>query len=216
MSNQTNNLLNRNRIPFFICSLLFFSYYLTMYLVPPPPNETNLLQKWILDWKLYLQIADEILIFAVLALIPSIYQLANPWRKEESTTALFASGLVFFLVVPMFVLVDLLIGRLVYPVNSYPLSEDTIVFLLSMQVGTMHMISLVLALAILLYSISYRNKNKNGSLILVFGVLTFGFQMIASYSWLISPGVLLFCQLSFPIWILFVGISFVKVDSINL
>lgn len=208
MTNQTNNLLNRNRIPFFICSLLFLSYYLTMYLVPPPPNETNLLHKWIFDWKLYLQIADEILIFAVLALFPVIYILGNPWKKEESTTALFASGLFFLLVVPMFVLVDLLIGRLVYPVNSYPLSEDTIVFLLSMQVGTMHMISLVLALAILLYSVSYRNKNKNGSLILVFGVLTFGFQMIASYSWLISPEVLLFCQLSFPIWILFVGISF--------
>ncbi|PJZ86554.1 hypothetical protein CH366_05625 [Leptospira harrisiae] len=195
--------------------MLFLSYYLTMYLVPPPPNETNLLQKWILDWKHYLQIADEILIFAVLASLPVIYILGNPWKKEEPPMVLFASGLFFLLVVPLFVFLDLLIGRLVYPVNVYPLSEDTIVFLLSMQVGTMHMISLVLALAILLYSIFYRKKNKNGSLILVFGILTFGLQMIASYSWLLAPEVLLFCQLSFPIWILFAGITFVKEESFS-
>ncbi|MCW7522421.1 hypothetical protein [Leptospira soteropolitanensis] len=59
----------------------------------------------------------------------------------------------------MFVLVDLLIGRLVYPMNVYPLTVETIVFILSLQVGTMHMISLVLALAILLYSFSFRKEN---------------------------------------------------------
>lgn len=194
---------NRKRLPFLLSSLLFASYYVVFYLIPSPPNEVSQLSKWILDWKIYLQIADEILIFAVLALIPSIYQLANPWRKEEPPTALFASGLIFLLVVPMFVLVDLLIGRLVYPVNVYPLGEETIVFLLSLQVGTMHMISLVLALAILLYSISFR-KRKGSGLIFVFGIFTFGFQILASYSWILSPELLLVCQLSFPIWLVFV------------
>ncbi|WP_244309949.1 hypothetical protein [Leptospira mtsangambouensis] len=200
MDQVTKPIRNRKLLPFLLSSLLFASYYFVFFLIPSPPNEVSQLHKWILDWKLYLQIADEILIFAVLALIPSIYRLANPWRKEESPTALFASGLIFLLVVPMFVLVDLLIGRLVYPVNVYPLGEETIVFLLSLQVGTMHMISLVLALAILLYSISFR-KRKEGRFVFAFGILTFGFQILASYSWILSPEILLVCQLSFPTWL---------------
>ncbi|TDY71931.1 hypothetical protein CLV96_0910 [Leptospira meyeri] len=194
---------NYKRLPFLLSSLLFASYYFVSFQIPSPPNEINQLQQWILDSKFYLQIADEILIFAVLALLPSIYLLTNPWKKEESPSALFASGLFFLLVVPMFVLVDLLIGRLVYPVNVYPLTVETIVFILSLQVGTMHLVSLVLALAILLYSFSFR-KRKGGGLVFVFGIFTFGFQILASYSWIISPGVLLFCQLSFPIWLVLV------------
>lgn len=112
----------------------------------------------------------------------------------------------------MFVLVDLLLGRLVYPVNVYPLTVDTIVFLLSLITGTLHMISLVLALAILLYGISFRSKT-GGGLVLSLGILVFGFQIIASYPWLLSPRVLLFCQLSFPIWLFSTGFYSVKNEN---
>ncbi|TGM58150.1 hypothetical protein [Leptospira vanthielii] len=195
--------------PFFIASLLFATYFVLSYLVPSPPSDTAQLHSWITEWKTFLQIADEILIFATLSLLPSIYTLANPIKENQPPLVLFASGLFFLLVVPMFVLVDLLLGRLVYPVNVYPLAIDTIVFILSLIAGTMHMISLVLALAILLFSISFRKKTW-GSLVLVIGIFVFGFQITASYPWLVSPGVLLLCQLSFPIWLLSIGFYFAK------
>lgn len=198
--------------PFLISSLLFAAYFVLLYLVSSPPNDTAHLHTWIAEWKTYIQIADEILIFATLSLLPSIYTLANVNQKNESPVALFASGLFFILVVPMFVLVDLLLGRLVYPVNVYPLAVDTIVFLLSLITGTMHMIFLVLALAILLFSISFRKKTW-GSLVLVMGIFVFGFQITASYPWLLSPGVLLLCQLSFPIWLLSIGFYFAKNEN---
>ncbi|MBM9546762.1 hypothetical protein JWG40_07030 [Leptospira sp. 201903074] len=199
--------------PFLISSLLFATYFVLLYLVSSPPNDTAHLHTWITEWKTYIQIADEILIFATLSLLPSIYTLANVNQKNESPATLFASGLFFLLVIPMFVLVDLLWGRLVYPVNVYPLAVDTVVFILSLIAGTMHMISLVLALAILLFSISFRKKTWGG-LILVSGILGFGFQIIASYPWLLTPGILLFCQLSFPIWLLFWGFYHIKIENI--
>ncbi|WP_244936939.1 hypothetical protein [Leptospira brenneri] len=104
----------------------------------------------------------------------------------------------------MFVLLDLLIGRLVYPVNSYPLTKDSMIVYLSLITGTEHMISLVMALAILLFSISFRKQTKGG-MVFVVGIVTFGLQIIASFSWLISPGLLLLCRLSFPIWLVLAG-----------
>lgn len=211
LETKSKNSLGKG-FPFLIASLLFAIYFVLSCLVPSPPSDTAQLHSWITEWKTYIQIADEILIFATLALLPSIYTLANPIKENESPLVLFASGLFFLLVVPMFVLVDLLLGRLVYPVNVYPLSEETIVFLLSLITGTMHMISLVLALAILLFSISFRKKTWGG-LVLVMGILVFGFQITASYPWLLSPGVLLLCQLSFPIWLLSIGFYFAKNEN---
>ncbi|WP_232374050.1 hypothetical protein [Leptospira chreensis] len=162
MAHSKNHNSLKNGFPYFIASFLFVIYYLLLYLVPPPPNDTSQLHAWISEWKTYLQIADEILIFATLALLPSIYTLTNPRKQNQSPVALFASGLFFLIVIPMYVLVDLLFGRLVYPVNVYPLSEDSIVFILSLISGTNHMISLVTALAIVLYSKAFRKKSGGG------------------------------------------------------
>ncbi|MGE8722340.1 hypothetical protein ACO2KH_13470 [Leptospira terpstrae] len=212
MPERTDQNFFKQGFPFFIASLLFATYYIFLYLVPTPPSETSQLFTWITEWKIYIQIADEILIFATLSLLPCIYTLINPLNEYRSPIALFASALFFLLLVPMFVLVDLLLGRLVYPVNNYPMSVDAIVFTLSLISGTMHMISLVLALAILLYGFSFRKKPRGGLFVLS-GIFGFGFQIIASYPWLIPPGVLLFCQLSFPIWLLSFGFYFLMNEN---
>lgn len=212
MPERTNQNFFKQGFTFFIASLLFATYYIFLYLVPTPPFETSQLFTWITEWKIYIQIADEILIFATLSLLPCIYTLINPLKENHSPSALFASALFFLLLVPMLVLVDLLLGRLVYPVNNYPMSVDTIVFTLSLITGTMHMISLVLALAILLYGFSFRKKPWGG-LFFLLGIYGFVFQIIASYPWLISPGVLLFCQLSFPIWLFSFGFYFLMNEN---
>ncbi|TGL03365.1 hypothetical protein EHQ43_16460 [Leptospira bouyouniensis] len=211
MNEIVNKSYTLKGLPFFIASLLFAIYYSLLYIVPPPPSETSHLHLWIMEWKFYLQIADEILIFATISLLPAIYTLTNVRLIIESKLSLFASGLFYLFIIPLFVLVDLLLGRLVYPVNVYPLTADTIVFILSFITGIMHMISIMLALAILLYGVSYR-KNTLGSLILVTAILGFGFQMIASYPWLLTPGILLVCQLSFPIWLFLIGLYLIKVE----
>jgi len=189
---------------FLMASILLLIYYILSYFVPSPPPEISLLKSWIQEWKTLIQIADEILIFGVLALIPSILVLTPPWKQRQSRLSLFASALFLVVLLPLFVLLDLLLGRLVYPVNSYPMTEDTIVFLLSLIVGTNHMISLVLALAIFFYSVSLR-KQKGGNLLLGFGIFVSCLQIFASFPWLLSAEFLLFCQLGFPIWFLWVG-----------
>ncbi|XDD47715.1 hypothetical protein AB3N60_06445 [Leptospira sp. WS39.C2] len=212
MKELVNKYYTQKGLPFFIASLLFAIYDSLLYIVPPPPSETSDLHSWITEWKPYLQFADEVLIFATISLLPAIYTLTNVRQKHESKLSLYASGLFYLFIIPLFVLVDLLLGRLVYPVNVYPLTVDTIVFILSFITGIMHMISIILALLILMYGVSYRKKTM-GSLILVAAILGFGFQMIASYPWFLTPGVLLVCQLSFPIWLLFIGIYLIKIES---
>ncbi|BDA78977.1 hypothetical protein LPTSP3_g19070 [Leptospira kobayashii] len=192
-------------ISFIFSGFLFLSYFILSNLVPVAPSDKLLLNDWIEEWKFFIQMMDELLIFATVFLMPSIYVIARILNANHSPLALIASFIFMFLIVPIFILIDLLVGRLVYPVFNYQMSNDIILFILSLSVGSMHCISLLLSISIFLFTLSFRNQYHDIFLIII-GVLTSICQIVGAYPWLINSKLNLICQLSFPIWLIYIGI----------
>jgi hypothetical protein len=195
-------------LSFLISGVLFSAYFITTSFVPVVPLNSAKVFDWINEWKLYIAIADELLLFATAFLLFSVYILAKILQANQFPLVLAGCTIIQFLAIPMLLLIVLLQGRLVYPVYNYPLSADMVYFISGLSIGAMHACSILFAVSIFLLSLSFRK------IIAVFiGVLLFCCQLISAYPWLLNSTSNLLCQLTFPLGLLLNGILlFVNVN----
>lgn len=79
----SGNLIKFGGITFILPGVLFFAQYLFMMPVPAPPLPEAELMSWLQEWRFNLSMADEVLIFAALLLIPSIVALYRLLVKAD-------------------------------------------------------------------------------------------------------------------------------------
>ncbi|MNC07134.1 hypothetical protein D3C76_149870 [compost metagenome] len=187
-----------------ISGILFFAQYLFLLPMPSPPLTDAELMIWLRDWRFNLSMADELLFFATLLLIPSIVALYRVLLKVEPIKASLGCGLLA-VVIPVHLFLVIILGRLVYPVYELELSPDIYKFALSIYHGGMHSAALILGASTLILSFVIRKSPIDRSVAYV-GFVAGILDLVSSYSWLIGTGLMVVCQLFFSAWFVLLGI----------
>lgn len=102
-------------IAFILSGILFLGVSLFLLPVPSPPLSDTELMNWLEEWRFNISMADELLFFAALMLIPSIAGLFRILVNVDKLKALLGCGLLA-VTVPVYIILDSILGRLVYPV----------------------------------------------------------------------------------------------------
>lgn len=184
--------------------MLFLLQYLLLLPLPaPPPADVELLD-WLLKWRFNLAMADEVLFFAALALIPSIAALHRVLAKTDRIKAMWGCG-VLAVVVPIDLVLDIFLGRLVYPVYHLELSPDICRLVLSLYYGGMHLVSILLSVSIIPLSVAIR-KSELGRAAAYLGLATGVLELVGAFPWLIGSVLTFAIQLLSVAWLVVIGI----------
>jgi hypothetical protein len=187
-----------------LSGILFLAQQLFLLPVPHPPAPDGELLAWLAEWKLQLSMADELLVFAALLLIPAVVAIYRVLAKTDLIKALLGCGLLA-LNVPVYMILVVVLGRLVYPVYDIELSPESYRLVLSLYYGGLHLAFLIFGLAIILLSFAIR-KSPIGKPAAYLGFLTGVLAFAGAYPWLMGNGAVLAIQLVFTAWLMLVGI----------
>ncbi|MEC0167986.1 hypothetical protein [Paenibacillus graminis] len=153
-------------IALILSGILFLAQYLFLLPMPSPPLTDAELMAWLQNWRFNLSMADDLLFFAALLLIPSIVALYRLLVIVEPVKASLGCGLLA-VVIPVHLFLVIILGRLVYPVYGLELSRDIYKLVLSIYHGGIHSVALILGAA----AIVFRNQKKcNWQACSVFGI----------------------------------------------
>jgi hypothetical protein len=205
------NIIKFGGITFIIAGILFFVQYLFFLPLPSPPLVDKELITWLTRWRFNISMADEVLLFAALFLIPSIVALYQSLVKGDKIKALVGCG-ILALTIPIYVFLDIILGRLVYPVYNLEFSPDIYKLILSIYYGGMHMIAILLCLATTILCFAIR-KSAIGKPAANIGFIVAIFDLIGAFPWLIGNVVVFISQLLFSAWFIFLGIRLLRVSE---
>ncbi|CAH1193984.1 hypothetical protein PAECIP111892_01372 [Paenibacillus auburnensis] len=198
-------------IAFILSGILFLGVSLFLLPVPNPPLSDTELMNWLEEWKFNISMADELLIFAALMLIPSIAGLYRILVKVDKLKALLGCGLLA-VTVPVYIILDSILGRLVYPVYDIELSPDIYRLVLSIYYGGMHTVAIILCIATILLSLVIR-KSVLGKPVAIVGFVTALLDLIGAFPWLTGSIVFFVCQVASVLWFVFVGVRMISKNN---
>jgi hypothetical protein len=211
-----NNIITIGGITWIISGILFLVQ--NLFLLPlqgPPALEADLLV-WLEKWKFNISMADEVLLFAALFLIPAIFSLYQFLVRTDKVKAIMVCGLLASSI-PIFIFLDIILGRLVYPVYNLELSADIYKLVLSIYYGGMHLVAIVFSIATLLLSIAIR-KSEHGKAIVYFGFVVAVADLISAFPWITGSAIAFACQLLFSAWFVLLGVRIIvsaKTDVVH-
>ncbi|AHV98172.1 hypothetical protein [Paenibacillus sabinae] len=200
---QKTGVIKFGGITLIISGILFFAQYLFVLPIFSPPLADANLMTWLQDWRFNFAMADELLIFATLCLIPSIAALYRILVKVDKIKTLLGCSLLA-VVIPINVFLVIILGRLAYPVYDMELSPTIYKLVLSTYYGGTHCVAIILSMATIILCLVIRKSvigKSIGYLGFVVGILDF----IGSYPWLIGTAVLFVSQLFFSAWFVILG-----------
>ncbi|KWX87868.1 hypothetical protein AMQ83_10430 [Paenibacillus riograndensis] len=192
-------------IALILSGILFLAQYLFLLPLPSPPLTDAELMAWLREWRFNLSMADELLFFATLLLIPSIVALYRILVKVEPVKTLLGSGLLA-VVIPVHLFLVIILGRLVYPVYDLELPPDIYKLVLSIYYGGMHSAALILGAAAIVSYFVIR-KSVLGKPVAYLGFVAGILELVSSYSWLIGTALMVVCQLVFSAWLVLLGLK---------
>lgn len=197
-------------ITLIISGILFFAQYLFVLPMPRPPLADADLMTWLGEWKTNIAMADELLFFATLLLIPSIVALYRILEKVDKVKTLLGCGLLA-VVIPMNIFLVIILGRLVYPVYNLELSPDIYKLVLSMYYGGMHCVAIILSIATIILCLVIR-KSVIGKPAAILGLVTGIMDLIGAFPWLLGTGVIFASQLLFSAWFVYLGVRMLRTE----
>lgn len=195
-------------ITLIISGVLFFTQYLFVLPAGAPPLADADLMAWVQEWRFYLSMADELLFFATLLLIPSIAALYRILVKVDKLKTLLGCGLLA-VIIPIYIFLDIVLGRLVYPVYELELSPEIFKLVLSIYYGGMHSAAIILCMATILLCLILR-KSVLGKPVANFGFVVAALDLIGAYPWLLATPIVFVSQLAPALWFAVLGISMVR------
>jgi len=151
--------------------------------------------------------SNEILFFAAICLAPSVFVLYRILSPTDKTKTMIGCGIIA-VTIPVLAMIDVVQGRLVYPVYHIALSPDVLKLVLSIYYGGMHAASLLLGLAILVLSFVLR-RSIFGKPAAYFGFVAGVFAFIGAYPWLVGPVLDFVSQCLFASWLATIGIRII-------
>lgn len=187
-----------------LSGVLFLGQQLFVLPVPQPPASDEALLAWLAAWKLQLSMADELLFFAALLLIPGVAALYRVLAATDRIKALLGCGL-WVVTIPLYMMMVVILGRLVYPVFGMELSPESYRLVLSLYYGGQHTISLLWGIAILALSFAIL-RSAIGKPAACLGFVAGLTALAGSYPWLMGNGAVFGIQLVFSAWLVLLGI----------
>ncbi|QSF43015.1 hypothetical protein [Paenibacillus tianjinensis] len=194
-------------IAFILSGILFLGVSLFLLPVPSPPLPDTELMNWLEEWRFNISMADELLMFASLLLIPSIAGLYKVLEKTDKIKALLGCGLLAA-TVPVYIILVIILGRLVYPVYDIELSPDMYKLVISIYYGGIHAVVIILSIATIILSLVIR-KNPLGKSAAYFGFVVALLDLIGAFPWLTGSAVGFVCQAASSVWFVFVGVRMI-------
>ncbi|MDQ0195732.1 hypothetical protein [Paenibacillus wynnii] len=152
--------------------------------------------------------ADELLFFATLLLIPSIVALYQILVKVDIVKTWLGCGLLA-VVIPINIFLDIILGRLVYPVYDIELSLDIYKLVLSIYYGGMHLVAIVFSAATIILCLIIR-RSVIGKPVAYLGFMVGILDLIGAYPWLIGTSVVFVSQLLFAAWFVMLGLRMIR------
>lgn len=198
------NIVQLGGISCILSGLLFLAQQLFVLPIPRVPSADEALLLWLAEWKFRLSMADEVLFFATLLLIPSIAGLYRVLAKTDQIKALLGCGLLA-VNIPVYLFLVIILGRFVYPVYDLELSSESYKLVLSLYYGGMHMAALVLGIAIIILCFAIR-KSVIGKSAAYVGFLAGVLAFVGSYPWLLGNAAVFVTQLAFSAWLVLLGV----------
>ncbi|WP_155986959.1 hypothetical protein [Paenibacillus durus] len=201
---RRNSIISFGGIAFIISGLLFLAQQLFLLPVPIPPSAEGELMMWLAEWKFHIAMADELIFFATLSLIPSIAALYRVLAGTDRIKAALGCGLMA-VTIPVHLFMTIVLGRMVYPVYDLELTPDIYKLVLSMYYGGMHTAALILGTAILLLSFAIR-RSQIGKGAAYVGFAAGLLQFAGAYPWLIGSAMSMVIQVVCTAWFILLGI----------
>lgn len=198
-------------ITLILSGILFWAQYLFVLPMPSPPLADAELMTWLREWKTNIAMADELLFFATLLLIPSIVALYRILVKADRIKALFGCGLLA-VIIPVNLVLDIILGRLVYPVYNIELSPDIYKLVLSLYYGGMHLVAIIFSAGTIILCFAIR-RSGIGKTAACLGFAVGVLDLIGAYPWLIGPAMVFVTQLLFCAWFVILGIRMLKLKE---
>ncbi|WP_128659040.1 hypothetical protein [Paenibacillus sp. 598K] len=193
-------------IALIVSGVLFLAQSLFLLPVPGPPLADSDLLSWLQDWKLHFAMADELLFFATLGVIPSIIVLYRLAKTAQAQTLL-ACG-IMAIILPVNMVIVVILGRLAYPVYGIELDAESYRLLLSLYYGGVHTVALLWSAAVILICFVIR-KSPLGKTVAYFGFAAGILQLVGAYPWLFNNVTIFVAQLMLCVWFVMLGIRMI-------
>lgn len=204
MSQEPKGLYRLGGISFIVSGALFLLKSLFDFKVGPPPSTGAEILAWSTSGRFPLAMANEALFIAAIFLVPAVIALYRSLAGTDATKAAVGCG-VFAVTIPIMGALDIVQGRLIYPV--YALVTDTPAvaeLVVGVFYGGLHAVALLMGVATMVLSLAMR-RGAYGRNVAFLGLATGVFDVIGSYPWLIGTVLVLVSQVFFAAWFLAVG-----------
>ena len=203
--NQKMDIIKFGGISLIISGVLFFAQYLFVLPIPNCPASNADLMIWLLKWRFNIAMTDELFFFATLSLIPSIVALYRILVRVDKIKTILGCGLLA-VIVPINSFLDIIFGRLVYPVYNIKLSPDIDKLVLSVYYGGMHSVAIIMSVTTIILCFVIRHS-VIGRLVAYFGFVVGISDFIGAYPWLIGNLIVFVTQLFFSAWLVILGLK---------
>ena len=208
---KPNSLITFGGITLILSGILFLAQYLFLLPMPSPPLADADLMSWLREWKTNIAMADELLFFATLMLIPSIAALYRILVKVDLLKAIFGCGLLA-VIIPVNMVLDIVLGRWVYPVYDIELSPDIYKLVVSFYYGGMHLVAIIFSAATIILCFAIR-RSVIGKPVAYLGFGVGVLDLIGAFPWLIGTTITFVCQLFFCAWFVLLGLKMIRIEQ---
>jgi hypothetical protein len=212
MSHDVKGLYKFGGAAFIASGILFLLRDILDLVAGPPPSGGQEILAWIGSGDFVLAMANEILFVAAVSLVPAVIALYHSLAPIDKVKASVGCG-ILAMVIPVIAVLDIVHGRLVFPVYgirvSTPMAAELVVGLFY---GGLHATLILLGVATFILSLAMR-RGIYGKPIAYLGMITAILDVVASYSYAIGPMLTLVCQVFFAAWFVAVGWRLIRVAS---
>lgn len=191
-------------VSFMASGLLFFLICLLERVTGPPPSDGTAILAWAAAGSGALAWSVELLFFAAMFLVPAVIALHRSLAGSSPALAAAGCGAMAALI-PVLLVLDIVQGRLVFPVYGLRLASPQVAELIvALHAGGMHAVLVVMGAATALLSVAMW-RGASGKGLAVLGLVTAVFELIGSYPWAVGPLVVLVSQGLLAAWFAAVG-----------
>jgi len=184
--------------------LLFSSRAFLEFLAGPPPTSGAEIIAWVRSHTWVLSLANEALFFAVMSLVPAVVALYSSLAGAHRAKAVVGCGIIG-IVVPVLAMLDIVQGRLVFPVYGIRVADPAVAELIvAVFYGGLHATDVLMAVATFVLSLAMR-RGPYGPPVAYLGFATAVCDVAGAYPYLIGPIPTLVCHLVFAAWFVAVG-----------
>ncbi|WP_438008435.1 hypothetical protein WME89_06845 [Sorangium sp. So ce321] len=189
---------------FVASGLLFLLRGLLDLIAGPPPSSGAEILAWTASQATLLAIANEVLFFAAMLMVPAVIALYSSLAGTHKATTDAACG-IMAVVVPVLAVLCIVHGRLVYPVYGIRISTpDVAALVIAVFYGGLHATGILLGVATLVLSLAMR-RGIYGRWIPYLGMATSAADLVGAYPYLIGPVPTLLCHALLTAWFVAVG-----------